>query len=119
MPRVKRGKISRKRHKKLLKATRGFGQGRKNLVKVARQASLRAMHNAYRDRKVKKRLFRSLWIIRINAALRTLDISYSKFINLAKKANLTLNRKVLSNLAVNYPDQFKDFVEKIKSQSSK
>ena len=114
MPRVKRGTQVRKRHKNLLKRTKGFLHGRKNLVKLARQASLRSMHNSYRDRKVKKRNFRSLWIIRLNAALRIHDLTYSKFIPLLKKSNLNLNRKVLSELAVLDPQSFEEVIKQVK-----
>lgn len=117
MARVKRGIQVRKRHKNLFKRTKGFRHGRKNLVKVARQASLRAMHNAYRDRKTKKRVFRALWIIRLNAALRGHGLTYSRFIPLMAKAHITLNRKVLSELAVEQPDIFTTIVEKAKAAS--
>ncbi|MBI2590209.1 50S ribosomal protein L20 [Candidatus Berkelbacteria bacterium] len=113
MARVKRGIQVRKRHKNLLKRTKGFLQGRKNLVKVARQASVRAMHNAYRDRRVKKREFRALWIIRLNAALRQHELTYSKFIPLMKKAELNLNRKVLSELASSHPEEFQALLKRI------
>ncbi|MEK7184251.1 MAG: 50S ribosomal protein L20 [Patescibacteria group bacterium] len=115
MPRVKRGTQVRKRHKNLFARTKGFLHGRKNLIKLARQASLRAMHNAYRDRKVKKRTFRSLWIIRLNAALRSHDLTYSTFIPMLKKSELGLNRKVLSELAVQDPAAFEVLVKKIQT----
>ena len=115
MARIKRGIQVRKRHKNLFKRTKGFRQGRKNLVKVARQASLRAMHNAYRDRKAKKRVFRALWIVRLNAALRTHGLTYSRFIPMMNKANITLNRKVLSELAAEQPEIFATIVEKAKA----
>lgn len=115
MARVKRGTQSRKRHNNLFDRTKGFRHGRKNLVKVARQASLRAMHNAFRDRKAKKRTFRSLWIIRLNAALREHGLTYSRFIPLMGKAKITLNRKVLSELAVTEPEAFKAIVDKAKA----
>ncbi|MBI4185651.1 50S ribosomal protein L20 [Candidatus Berkelbacteria bacterium] len=114
MSRVKRGTQARKRHTNLLARTKGFKHGRKNLVKLARQASLRAMHNAFRDRRVKKRTFRRLWIIRLNAALRTHGFTYSRFIPLMSKANIHLNRKVLSELAVQHPDLFTQIVDKVK-----
>jgi len=114
MARVKRGTQSRKRHKNLLARTKGYLHGRKNLIKLARQASLRAMHNAYKDRKRRKRDFRSLWIIRLNAALREQDLTYSTFIPMLAKAKIELNRKVLSELAVQHPDEFKKVVEKAK-----
>lgn len=119
MPRVKRGVQVRKRHKNLLKRTKGFLHGRKSLVKLARQASLRAMHNAFRDRRVKKRVFRSLWIVRLNAALRTHELTYSKFIPMLRESKLGLNRKVLSELAVQDPSAFEAVVAKVKASGSK
>jgi len=117
MPRVKRGTQVRKRHKNLFARTKGYRHGRKNLIKLARQASLRAMHNAYRDRKVKKRTMRRLWIVRLNAALRTHGITYSKFIAQLNASGKNLNRKVLSELAVTDPVAFERLVkEVIKSQ---
>lgn len=118
MSRVKRGTQVRKRHKNLFARTKGFLHGRKNLVKMARQASLRSMHNAYRDRKVKKRLFRSLWIIRLNAALRPHDLTYSRFIPLLNKSKLGLNRKVLSELALEDPKAFETVIQKVKATSA-
>lgn len=112
MPRVKRGVSVRKRHKNLLAKTKGFRQGRKNLVKQARQASVKAMTHAFRDRRTKKRTFRALWIIRLNAALRTHGLTYSRFIPMLEKANITLNRKVLSELAVDHPTEFEAVVKK-------
>lgn len=114
MPRVKRGTIVRKRHKKLLSLTKGYKHGRKNLVRQARQAMLRAGQYAFRDRRVKKRDFRSRWIVKINAALSDKDMSYSTFMAGLKKADLDLNRKVLAELAEFYPDQFNQVVEKVK-----
>lgn len=116
MPRVKRGTQVRKRHKNLFARTKGYLHGRKNLVKLARQASLRAMHNAYRDRKTKKRTFRSLWIIRLNAALRQHELTYSTFIPMLKQSGLGLNRKVLSELAVKDPAAFAALVDRIKTK---
>ncbi len=113
MPRVKRGTQVRKRHKNLFARTKGFRHGRKNLVKLARQASVRAMHNAYRDRKVKKRTFRSLWIIRLNAALRPLDTNYATFIANLKSSGKNLNRKVLSELATGNPQAFEQLVKEV------
>jgi len=114
MSRVKRGMMVRKRHKNLLKKTKGFRHGRKNLVKMARQADLKAGQYAYRDRRVKKREFRSLWIIQINAACRQNDIKYSTFINGLKKAKIELDRKVLAQIAREEPEEFKKLVEKVK-----
>lgn len=117
MARIKRGTQSRKRHNNLFARTKGFKHGRKNLIKLARQASLRAMHNAFKDRRTKKRTFRSLWIIRLNAALREHELTYSKFIPLLAKANITINRKILSELAVQQPEIFKTIVDKAKNSA--
>lgn len=119
MPRVKRGTITRKRHKNLLAKTKGFRQGRKNLVKQARQASVKAMTHAFRDRRNKKRTFRALWIIRLNAALRTHGLTYSRFIPMLAKANIVLNRKVLSELAADHPTEFASVVERAQASSNK
>lgn len=117
MARVKRGVTVRKRHKKVLEKTKGFRHGRKNLIRQAKQAMLRAGQYSYRDRRRKKRDFRSLWIIRINAGLKPFGLSYSKFIGGLKKAGVELNRKVLSELAAENPEEFKKIVEKVKSIS--
>lgn len=115
MSRVKRGTTTRARHKRLLAHTRGFRHGRKNLVRMARQADLKAGQYAYRDRRVKKRTFRQLWIIQINAACRQNDIKYSTFIKALKDKKIELDRKVLADLAENEPEEFKKLVEKVKS----
>lgn len=115
MPRVKRGTTVRAKHKKLLEKTKGFRHGRKNLVKLARQADTKAGQYAYRDRRVKKRTFRQLWIVQINAACRENDIKYSTFINGLKNKNIDLDRKVLSQIANENPEEFKKLVEKVKS----
>lgn len=109
--RVKRGNVSRKRHKKILKLAKGFIGARSRIFKVANQAVMKALKYAYRDRRVLKRNMRSLWIVRINAAVRAEGISYSKFMNMLKKANIVVNRKMLSELATNEPDAFKVLVE--------
>lgn len=114
MPRVKRGTMVRKRHKKLLSLTKGYKHGRKNLVRLARQAMLRAGQYAFRDRRVKKRDFRSRWIVKINAALTAHDLSYSVFMAGLKKANIELNRKSLAELAEFHPAEFNTIVEKVK-----
>jgi len=114
MARVKRGKIAHKRRKHLLKYAKGFRWGRKSKYRLAKDALRHAWSYAYRDRRVKKREFRKLWQIKINAAVRDLELSYSRFINLLKKNNIELDRKVLAELAVNHPDVFKKTVEKIK-----
>src|SRR3990167_4270066 len=115
MPRVKRGTTTNARHKRLLAKTRGFRHGRKNLVRMARQADLKAGQYAYRDRRVKKRDFRRLWIIQINAACRLNDIKYSTFINGLKTKKIELDRKILANLAEHEPEEFKKLVEKVKA----
>jgi len=109
--RVKRGNVSRKRHKKILKLAKGFVGARSRIFKVANQAVMKALKYAYRDRRVLKRNMRSLWIVRINAAVREYGISYSKFMNQMKKANIQINRKMLSELATNEPDAFKVVVD--------
>lgn len=114
MSRVKRGTTVRKKHKSLLGKTKGFRHGRKNLVKMARQADLKAGLYAYRDRRNKKREFRRLWIVQINAACRLNEITYSKFINGLLKNKIELNRKVLADLAENEPEEFKKLVAKVK-----
>ena len=115
MSRVKAGKITRTRHKKILKRAKGYFGRRKNTFKVANQAVEKAGQYAYRDRKVKKREFRRLWIQRINAGCRINGIKYSVFINGLKKVNLNFNRKVLADLAAQEPDSFKQIVAKVKS----
>lgn len=114
MSRIKRGKTARARHKRLLAKTRGFRHGRKNLVKMARQADLKAGQYAYRDRRAKKRDFRRLWIIQINAACRLNDMKYSTFMNALKNKKIDLDRKILADLAENEPEEFKKIVEKVK-----
>jgi len=115
MARVKRGVTSHAKHKKILKAVKGQWGRRKNTIRVARQAMEKAMQYAYRDRKAKKREFRSLWIQRINAGVRMHGMTYSQFINGLKKATIEIDRKNLAELAVNQPDLFKALVEKAQS----
>ena len=100
MPRVKRGVTARARHKKVLDQAKGFRGRRKNVFRIANEAVMKAGQYAYRDRRVRKREFRALWIQRINAAARECDISYSTFMNGLKKAAIELDRKVLADLAV-------------------
>jgi len=114
MPRVKRGILHAKRRKNLLKKTKGFKGGLKNRIKLAKVAAIKAGVNAYEHRRTKKRTNRSLWLIRLNAAARMHDLSYSKFISLIKKANIGLDRKVLSEIAYKNPEIFAKIVEKIK-----
>ena len=106
MARVKRGVQSKKRHKKILKQAKGYRGARSRTFKVAKQAVQRAGQYAYRDRRVKKRTFRSLWIIRINAAARENGLSYSKLISGLKKANIDLDRKTLAEIADNDKEAF-------------
>jgi len=113
MPRVKRGKSHLKRRKRLLKTTKGYRWGRKKKVKLAKPAQLKAGVYAYRDRRNKKRDKRSLWQVKINAAVRPEGLSYSKFINLLKKNKIELDRKVLADFAENHPKVFKAIVEEV------
>ena len=112
--RVKRGNVLRKRHKKILKLAKGFLGARSRIFKVANIAVMKKLKYQYRDRRVLKRNMRSLWIVRINAAVRELGLSYSKFVNLLKKADIQVNRKMLAELAVNEPEAFKVLVEEAK-----
>ncbi|MBD74692.1 MAG: 50S ribosomal protein L20 [Rickettsiales bacterium] len=113
MSRVKSGVVTKARHKKIIKSAKGFYGRRKNTFRVANQAVEKAGQYAYRDRKVRKRDFKSLWIQRINAGCRLHGLKYSQFINGLKKINLNLNRKVLSDLASNEPKVFKKIVDQI------
>ena len=115
MARVKRGVTSHAKHKKVLKAVKGYWGRRKNTIRVAKQAMEKAMQYAYRDRKTKKRDFRSLWIQRINAGVRSEGITYSKFIYGLGKSGVKLDRKVLADLAYDHPEAFKTIVKKIQS----
>lgn len=114
MPRVKRGVQHVKRRKNLLEKTKGMMWGRKSKIRLARPAALKAGVYAYRDRRNKKRVMRRLWQIRLNAALRPLETNYSRFIDGIKKANIVLDRKILSTLAKDHPEVFKKVVEKTK-----
>jgi large subunit ribosomal protein L20 len=111
MSRVKRGVTAHARHKKVLKAAKGYYGRRKNTIRVAKQAVEKAGQYAYRDRKAKKRNFRSLWIQRINAATRQHGMTYGNFINGLNKAGVEVDRKVLSDLAISQPDAFKALVD--------
>ena len=113
MARVKRGVTSHAKHKKVLKAVKGQWGRRKNTIRVARQAMEKAMQYAYRDRRNKKREFKSLWIQRINAGVRSEGLTYSKFINGLNKSKIKLDRKVLADLAYNNPEAFKSLVKKV------
>jgi len=116
MPRVKRGVTAHARHKKILALAKGFRGRRKNVFRIAKQAVMKAGQYAYRDRRTRKRVFRQLWIARINAASRGLGITYSKFMAGLKKANIEIDRKVLSDMAINDPAAFSSIVDKVKAQ---
>ena len=111
MSRVKRGVTSHARHRKVLKQAKGYYGRRKNTIRVAKQAVEKAGQYAYRDRKVKKRTFRALWIQRINAAARVNGLTYGRLIDGLKKAGIELDRKVLADIAVRGPETFKGLVE--------
>ena len=112
MARTKRGVVSKAKHKKVLKAVKGQWGRRKNTIRVARQAMEKAMQYAYRDRRNKKRDFKSLWIQRINAGVRAEGLTYSKFINGLSKSGIKLDRKVLAEIAYDNPEAFKTIVKK-------
>ena len=114
MPRVKRGTTHVKKRKKLLKKVKGFKWGRKNKVKLAKTAATRAGAHGYRGRKQKKRDQRATWNIQIDAALEPMDMSYSKFMGALKKNEISLNRKVLSEIAQNHPEVFAEIVKAVK-----
>ncbi len=116
MPRVKRGVTARARHKKVLALAKGFRGRRKNVYRVAKQAVMKAGQYAYRDRRTKKRVFRRLWIARINAATRELGLTYSQFINGMNKAGISLDRKVLADIAVHDKAAFAGIVEQAKAK---
>tara|TARA_B100000029_G_scaffold371289_1_gene365197 strand:- start:716 stop:1072 length:357 start_codon:yes stop_codon:yes gene_type:complete len=115
MARVKRGVTSHAKHKKVFKAVKGQWGRRKNTIRAARQAMEKAMQYAYRDRRAKKREFRSLWIQRINAGVRAEGLTYSKFINGLSKTGIKLDRKVLAEIAYSNPEAFKTIVKKVQS----
>ena len=115
MARTKRGVVTKAKHKKVLKAVKGQYGRRKNTIRIARQAMEKAMQYAYRDRKAKKREFRSLWIQRINAGVRMEGLTYAKFINGLVKSKIKLDRKVLAELAYSNPEAFKSVVKKVQS----
>ena len=112
MARVKRGVTSRAKHKKVFKAVKGQWGRRKNTIRIARQAMEKAMQYAYRDRRNKKREFKSLWIQRINAGVRSEGLTYSKFINGLNKSGIKLDRKILAEIAYDNPEAFKTIVKK-------
>jgi large subunit ribosomal protein L20 len=111
MPKAKSNVASRKRRRKILKQSKGYWGARGNVYTIAKNAVEKGLVHAYRDRKVKKRIYRSLWITRINAAVRANGMSYSKFINALESKGVVINRKVLANLAVDNPDAFAELVK--------
>ena len=119
MPRAKRGFKARRRRNKLLKLASGMVQRRKNVYSVAKRSVFKALKNAYSGRKERKRDFRSLWIVRINAACRASGITYSRFINGLKTANIVLNRKSLADMAVNDPAGFEQVIAKVREAVAK
>ena len=114
--RVKRGNVLRKRHKKILKLAKGFIGARSRIFKVANTAVMKKLKYQYRDRRNKKRTMRRLWIVRINAAVRQHGLSYSKFMNALKKADIQVNRKMLAEMSVNEPEAFSVIVESAKAK---
>ena len=118
MPRVKRGVAARRRKNRILRQAKGYTGGRGNLLKTAREAVERGWRYAYRDRKLRKRDFRSLWIARINAAARENDSSYSRLIHGLKQAGVEVDRKILADLAVADPKAFGELAELAKSQAA-
>ncbi|MFY2765423.1 50S ribosomal protein L20 [Arenimonas sp. MALMAid1274] len=114
MARVKRGVTARRRHKKIIKMAKGYYNARRKVFRVAKQAVTKALQYAYIGRKQKKRQFRSLWIVRINAAARLHGLSYSRFMNGLLKANITLDRKALADIAIHDPAAFGAIAEQAK-----
>lgn len=119
MPRVKRGVTARARHKKVLALAKGYRGRRKNVYRIAKQAVMRAGQYAYRDRRNKKRVFRALWIARINAAARQHGVTYSVFMNGLKRASIELDRKVLADMAVTDKPAFAAIVNQVKANIAK
>jgi large subunit ribosomal protein L20 len=115
MARVKRGVIARRKHKSVLKKAKGYYGARSRVFRVAKQAVIKAGQYAYRDRRVKKRTFRALWIVRINAAVRAHGLSYSAFMNGLNKANIDIDRKVLAHMALHEPETFSNIAEQAKT----
>lgn len=114
MTRIKGGKLHSKRRRGILKHTKGYKWGRKSKIKVAKVAKMKAGQHAFAGRRMKKREFRQLWNVQINAALHTMDLSYSKVIGLLKKNNVALDRKILSTIAKKYPELFKTIITGLK-----
>src|SRR5579862_792047 len=115
MPRVKRGTMTHKRHKKVLEAAKGYWGGNRNLFKTAHEQMLKSGNYAYRDRRNRKREFRRLWIVRISAACRAEGVQYSRFIEGLTKSGITLDRKVMAEMAVSDPQSFTQLVAKATS----
>ena len=116
MPRVKRGVTAHARHKKILILAKGYRGRRKNVYRIAKQAVMKAGQYAYRDRRTRKRVFRQLWIARINAASRSHGVTYSRFMAGLKMAHIEIDRKVLSDMAIHDPAGFGSIVDKVKAQ---
>ena len=116
MPRVKRGVTAHARHKKILALAKGYRGRRKNVFRIAKQAVMKAGQYAYRDRRQRKRQFRSLWIVRINAAARELGMTYSRLMNGLKKASIEIDRKMLADIAVHDKAAFGSIVEQVKAK---
>ncbi len=116
MPRVKRGVTARARHKKIIALAKGFRGRRGNVYRVAKEAVMKAGQYAYRDRRTKKRVFRRLWIARINAAARTCGLTYSQFANGLKKLAIEVDRKMLADIAVHDAPAFASIVEQVKAK---
>ncbi len=115
MPRVTKSVTAKARHKKVINATKGHYGARSRLFKTAKQSNIKSLQYAFRDRKNKKRAFRSLWIARINAGAKDLGLSYSSLINSLSKKNISLDRKILSDIAINDNSTFKKIIEKAMS----
>jgi large subunit ribosomal protein L20 len=116
MPRVKRGVTARARHKKVLALAKGFRGRRGNVYRIAKEAVMKAGQYAYRDRRAKKRVFRQLWIARINAAARSNGLTYSQFANGIRKAGIDIDRKVLADIAYHDPEAFTGIVNQVKAK---
>lgn len=115
MPRVKRGVTARYKHKKVLKQAKGYQGARSRVFRVAKQAVIKAAQYAYQGRKQRKRQFRELWIVRINAALKSHELAYNRFIYGLDKAGIQLDRKILADLAVQDPNGFTSIVDQVKA----
>ena len=116
MPRVKRGVTARARHKKVIALAKGYRGRRKNVYRIAKEAVMKAGQYAYRDRRAKKREFRTLWIARINAAARNMGVTYSVFMNGLKKLQISVDRKVLADIAVHDAPAFAKIVDQVKAK---